>query len=101
MFDKKLTIVHLFVKTLTNLGQGQILDKCWTKLGQILDIRPKFVQHLSGHPFYKSTEAEPLFKSYKGNLFRSQRRENTDQDPRAKVCEVLPIHANYPESKKF
>ena len=55
MFDKKLTIVHLFEKNLTKLGHLQIMDKCWTKLGQILDIRPKFVQHLSGHPFYKST----------------------------------------------
>ena len=60
MFDKNLTFVYLFVKTLTKLGQGQILDECWIKLGQILDICPKYVQHLSGHPFYKSTQISSL-----------------------------------------
>ena len=61
MFDKNLTFVYLFVKTLTKLGQGQILDKCWTKHRQIMDIYPKYVQHLSGHPFYKSTVPSHFF----------------------------------------
>ena len=55
LFDKNLTSVQVFGKTWTRLGHRQILDKHLTKLGQILDIRPKFVQYLSSHPFYKST----------------------------------------------
>ena len=55
LFDKNLTSVQVFGKTWTRLGHRQILDKHLTKLGQILDICPKFVQYLSNHPFYEST----------------------------------------------